>query len=178
MTEDEFWGLVEGARRDGGGSLARQVQLLREFFRANSVDVLLAYRDRYADVNERVFTWPIWDAAGVLLGFVSDDFFSDVRAWIISHGRAVVDRIAADPDCLADLAEDAEEARRGDAEEFGMLVWEMWEELTGDCGGGLPPTGKPGIDPTGDRIDLTDPAAVWSHFPRLAEHTGVPRPPQ
>ncbi|MFI0424897.1 DUF4240 domain-containing protein [Spongiactinospora sp. 9N601] len=64
---------------------------------SSSTEVLLAFRDRWEAVEDRLFSWPAWDAACVLLGFVSDDFFGDVRAWIIRHGRAAVDRIAADP---------------------------------------------------------------------------------
>lgn len=171
--------LVEGARRDGDGALGRQVQLLREFFReSSSTKVLLAFRDRWNEVEDRVFTWPIWDAACVLLGFVSDDFFSDVRAWIISHGRGVVDRIAADPDALVELASDVEALNTGDAEALGMLVWQMWEELTGDCGGEFPPSEAPSHGPTGVRTDLKDVDAVRRHFPRLAEFAGIASSPK
>ncbi|MER5627332.1 DUF4240 domain-containing protein [Streptosporangium sp. NPDC002544] len=107
--------------------------------KSSSTEVLPAFRDRWEDVKDRLFSWPVWDAACVLLGFVSDDFFGDVRAWIISHGRAAVDRIAADPDALVELAHDVDSVNAG--EELGVLVWEMWERLTGDCGGESRSTG-------------------------------------
>ncbi len=77
--------------------------------------------------------WPVRDAACVLLGFVSDDFFSDVRVWIVSHGRDVVTRIAADPDALVTLANDRSSVESGAAvEELGMLVEMVWADLIGD----------------------------------------------
>ncbi len=80
--------------------------------------------------------------------------------------------MAADPDALVELADDLEALHTGDAEALGMLVWEMWEELTGDCGGELPPDGTPSQGPIGDRIDLRDQEAVRQRFPRLAEFVG------
>ena len=58
----------------------------------------------------------------VLLGFVSADFFDDVGAWIMSHGRDPVNRISADPDALTTLAEDRHSVESGAAEELSMLV--------------------------------------------------------
>lgn len=172
MSEDEFWSLVERTREESGGALERQTRLLREHLLTGSVEDLLEFRDRWQQAEARVFTWPVWDAACVLLGFVSDDFFSDVRAWIVSHGHVTVDRIAADPDSLVTLADDRRAAESGDAEELGMLVWSVWEELTGDCGGALPPSSVPSGGLTGDRVDLADREAVRARFPRLADVAG------
>jgi hypothetical protein len=83
---------------------------------------LLGFQDRWDEVDARAFTWPVWDAACLLLGFVSDDFFDDVRAWIISHGRTTVDRVVADPETLVELADDIDATDTGDAERFGMLI--------------------------------------------------------
>jgi hypothetical protein len=171
MTEDEFWVLIERSRRDSGGVLGRQVQLLREHFLASPREELLGFRDRWDEADGRLFTWPLWDASCLLLGWVSDDFFDDVRAWIIGHGRDVVDRIVADPDNLVELANDTDATQTGDAERLNMLVWEVWEELTGDDE--LPFGQSSGHGPTGERIDLKDAQAVCGRFPRLAEFAGI-----
>ncbi len=173
MTEDEFWVLIEQARQESGGVLERQTQLLREHLLGGSVEKLLEFRDRWDEVEERVFTWPIWDASCVLLGFVSDDFFSDIRAWIVSHGRAAVDRIVADPDALVTLVGDRQTAESGAAEDLGMLVWSVWAELTGVDADEFPPSPVPSNGPTGDRTDLKNQEAVRARFPRLAEAAGL-----
>ncbi len=109
----------------------------------------------------------------MLLGFVSDDFFSDVRAWLVSYGRATVDRVAVDPDSLVELADDAEALNNGDAELLSMLVWTAWSQLAEDSCTDLPPSEVPSYGPTGVRVDLKDVGAVRLHFPRLAEFTGL-----
>lgn len=168
MTEDDFWNLIEGARQESGGDLGCQVELLREHFEvAASAEALLAFRDRWDDAEDRVFTWPVWDAACVLLGFVSDDFFSDVRAWIISHGRMVLEKVAADPDMLVDLASDVHSVNSAAAEELGDLVWHLWERLSGEDEN--LPEGRPSADLSGDRIDLKDWSVVRARFPQLTE---------
>ncbi|MFI7134166.1 hypothetical protein ACIBQ1_51460 [Nonomuraea sp. NPDC050153] len=62
-----------------------------------------------------------------------------MRAWIIGHGRAAVDRIAADPDALVEPAHAVDSVNVG--EELGMIVREMGERLTRDCGGESRSTG-------------------------------------
>lgn len=170
MTEEEFWGLIERSRSEGDGVLGRQVQLLRERLLADGQAELLDFRDRWEEADARVFTWPVWDAACLLLGWVSDDFFGDVRAWIIGHGRRVVDRIVDDPDSLVELAGDTAALETGDAESLNMLVLSVWAELMGNYG--LPPSSLPAYGPTGDRIDLKDGLLVRARFPRLAALAG------
>jgi hypothetical protein len=172
VTEDEFWAWIEDSRRDGGGVLARQVELLRQRLLAGGKEVLLEFRDRWNEADDRVFTWPLWDAACLLLGWVSDDFFDDVRAWIISHGRAAVDRVVAEPDSLVDLAFDRAAVESGDAERLNMLLMSVWREISGDCDDEMPDSDYDGNDPTGERTDLKDEQAVRARFPRLAEFVG------
>lgn len=173
--------MIEDSRRDADGNLGRQVWLLREhFLQSPREDLLradlLSFRDCWEEADTRAFTWPVWDASCLLLGWVSDDVFGDVRAWIISHGRAVLDRIAADPDNLLELAHDVDATETGDAERLNMLVWNVWFELAGGCDEALPPSRSPGGGPTGDRIDLNDMQAVRDRFPRLAEFAGITGP--
>jgi hypothetical protein len=168
VIEDEFWSLIEDARRASDGDLGRQTELLRAHLEAErSVDALLAFQERWDEAEDRVFSWPVWDAACVLLGFVSDDFFSDVRAWIISHGRTTVEKIAADPDARVELAGDRHAVESGASEDFGNLIWGLWEEIASDRD---LPVGR-SCDLAGDRIDLKDWSAVRERFPRLAEYT-------
>jgi hypothetical protein len=165
VTEDEFWTALEDCRRDAGGDLGLLVQLLRRRLLVVPQDVLVGFRNRWEDVEARVFTWPIWDGACLLFGWVSDDFFGDVRAWIISHGRVAVERIIADPDSLVELAEDRVAVERGDGEDLNMLVMNVWNERFG--GYDMPPSGRAAYDATSERIDLKDQQAVRSRFPRL-----------
>ena len=171
VTEDEFWALIERSRSESGGVLGRQVQLLREHLLASGRNELLALRDSWDEADVRVFTWPVWDASCLLLGGVGDDFFGDIRAWIVSHGREIANRIVVDPDSLVELADDTHAVETGDAEHLNMLAMNVRAELTGNYD--LPSSQMPAYGPTGDRTELKDGPAVIAHFPRLAEFAGI-----
>jgi hypothetical protein len=166
VTEEQFWALIEQTRHRADGVLSRQVDLLRQHLLMCPRDELLGFHDCWEAADARAFTWPLWDASCLLLGYVSDDFFADVRAWIISHGRAALDNVVADPDRLVDLANDVDGAGADNAEGLTMLVWHVWQEKCGDED--LPESPSTRHDPAGERIDLTDEQAVRARFPRLA----------
>lgn len=168
MIEREFWAVVEGCRADSGGGFAEQVRLLHERLSALAPEEILSFSGHWYEANEKAFTWPVWDAACLLLGWVGDDSFMDFRGWLISHGRTVFERVVADPDSIADLADDRDNALSEDAEELGPIAgYEVYQEVAGQDPPRSQPQGR--LDPTGERVDLKDELAVRARFPRLWE---------
>jgi Protein of unknown function (DUF4240) len=103
-----------------------------------------------------------------LLGWVGDDSFMDFRGWLISHGRIVFERVVADPDSLADLADDRDNALSVHAEQLGPIAgYEVYQEVTGQDPPRSESRGR--LDPAGERVDLEDELAVRARFPRLWE---------
>ena len=78
------------------------------------------------EASSRLYTWPHRHAAEMICGYVSDDVFTDWRSWVIAMGRDTFERIAENPDRLADV-EDLSGGREGAAAEwFGSAVSEIW----------------------------------------------------
>jgi hypothetical protein len=97
-----------------------------------------------------------------LLRWVGDDSFMDVRAWIVTRGRAVLDRVIEDPDSLVEVAADQDNAF---VESYGGLVYRAYKDATGQAPPRTAPAGA--VDLTGVRVNLKDEQAVRAHFPRL-----------
>jgi hypothetical protein len=164
VDEARFWAFIADCRVEAPEGGERLAEVLRARLRSLSPDEILSFDDHWGEAYHRLYTWPVWDAACVLLGWVGDDSFGDVRAWIISHGREATERVIADPDSLADLAGDHHNAF---VEDFHSLAAEAYEDVAG-----APPLVDTSVaragGPIGERIDLKDPAAVTRRFPRLA----------
>ncbi|WP_229074485.1 DUF4240 domain-containing protein [Actinoplanes sp. DH11] len=172
MDEDKFWQLVAECRQAGGTDTEVVARLLFRRLRVLDATEVAGFLRLWERARTRLYGWPVADAACLLLGPVEEEDLAHIQDWIISYGRAAVDRIAADPDGLVDLAADAGNARE---QWFGEFTTEAYILVTG----AWPPEGDPdGPDNlTGERVDLGDPAAVERRFPRLAayrrDHPGL-----
>jgi hypothetical protein len=163
VGEDRFWALIAECRAQEPHDGERLAEVLASRLRQFEPDEILAFGRLWYAALGRLYTWPVWDAAHVLLGWVGDDSFRDVRAWIVTHGRDVVHRIAEDADNLADLAADQDQAF---VEAFDGLIYENYRAVAGAY-----PPAEPAhepIEPAGERTNLKDQAAVSGRFPRLA----------
>jgi hypothetical protein len=160
VDEAGFWTLIADCRGDSsdGGHLAT---LLRDRLRTLAGEEILSFGEHWYAASERLYTWPVWDAACLLLGWVGDDSFRDVRAWIATQGPDVLDRVAADPDSLVDLAGDSDNAF---VEAFDSLVYDAYTTVTGE----EPPARYGPTYPAGARTDLKDEDATRARFPRLS----------
>jgi hypothetical protein len=168
VTEDGFWDIVEDCRAGSDGSFAEQVRLQRERLLALPLDELLSFNEHWEAANDKAYAWAIWDAAYLLCNGCGDDSFMDFRAWLVGQGRAVFERVIADPDSLADLAHLKDDADGGDAERFGGLVIAVHQEMTGDWR--LPRAGSAALEgPFGESANVEDEQLARSRFPRLAE---------
>jgi hypothetical protein len=171
VDEDQFWALIAQSRAEARGGGERLAEVLGSRLRQLSAEEILAFGQHWHAVHRRLFRWPIWDAATVLLGWVGDDSFRDVRAWIVSHGRSVVHQVVEDPDSLADLDEDRENAF---VESFDGIDYKSYRAVAGHDPVYVPTVRMP--DPAGERANLKDAAVVARRFPRLAELAQARKP--
>jgi hypothetical protein len=167
VTEDEFWDIVERSRRQTRGRIEHQPAALEKLLAGLPPQDVLAFRGHLLDLNDRAYTWPFAAAVHLRLGGVGDDAFTNLRTWLICHGRETFERILADPDTLADLPLDPD-IGLGFAEEFGYVPDEVYEQLTGDEA--PDETDGTPVDeaPVGEPIDLADLNGLRERFPRLA----------
>ncbi|MBL7255647.1 DUF4240 domain-containing protein [Paractinoplanes lichenicola] len=165
MDEDRFWAIIGATREEAGSDSARVARLLFRRLRVLGPAEVVEFVRWWERARSRLYSWPVTDAAAVLLGPVDEDDeeLERIQDWIISYGRETVDRVARDPDCLAGLVADRGSARADSFEEFlaeaHMVVAGSW-----------PPDYDPDgpDDLVGEQTDLGDPEAVRRRFPRLA----------
>jgi hypothetical protein len=163
VDEVGFWALIDECRNSAGGTGERMAAILKRRLRELDGPTILAFDDHWYKVHRRAYTWPLWDAAVLLLGWVGDDSFGDVRDWLISHGRSTFERVVEDPDSLVDLDRDRDNAF---VESYGGLTYRAYLAVTGTEPPRTPPSGQ--LDPVGTRTNLKDENAVRAAFPRLA----------
>ncbi|MEV0902413.1 DUF4240 domain-containing protein [Actinoplanes sp. NPDC049802] len=163
MDEDRFWTLIEECRRESGNDTEFAARVLFRRLRKFDAATVIAFAQLWEQAVSSLYSWPVTDAACLLLGPVEEDDLRHILDWIISYGRTVVERTARDPDSLADLAADAGNAR---ADWFRGFITEAYIVVSGSWPLGYAPEGPE--DLFGDRTDLDDPTAVHRRFPRLA----------
>jgi hypothetical protein len=163
MSEDRFWSLVEGT---ASGGAEQQVDAVRARLAALSTDELVAYDKRLIDLSNGILTWRHLGAAEVIMGFTSDDVFTDFRTWVVFQGRDVYTAFRADPDSLAAHGPDDDDEELGAAEFLEFLAGEMYEERTGEQIYERPDYPSY-VDPAGEQIEHSN-AALARLYPKLA----------
>src|ERR1700730_10519523 len=107
MGTDEFWTLVEAARRtlpdepEANDVADKMSELLSDLSPAE----IAAYEQPLWDMMDVSYLDKLRGAAYLVHGGASDDAFDYFRGWLIAQGRAVFERALADPDSLADHPE-------------------------------------------------------------------------
>jgi hypothetical protein len=162
VDEDAFWALVAESRQESRNNTELASRVLFRRLRALGATEVVEFVRLWEHTRSRLYSWPVTDAACLLLGPVEEEDLRHIQDWIISYGRVVVERIARNPDDLTDLAEDAGNAR---AQWFGEFTTEAHIVVSGTWPPGHDPDGPE--DLTGERLDFGDGTAVSRRFPRL-----------
>ncbi len=136
METEDFWQLIQAARSrtTAEGSFDRT---LVETLTARSKREILKYQERFDALHGALYRWDVWAAAYLIGGGCSDDSFTDFRAGVIAEGQAWYERVAANPDSLAEhpLIAAAAEAGKDHVlfdEEVNYAAADAFGRLTGD----------------------------------------------
>jgi hypothetical protein len=165
VDQAAFWKVTEGCRATAGGDTERAAQLLLGRLRSIRPDEIVEFRRLWLCAAAELSTWPVSDAAELLLGPLDDDAFRAAQDWIVSHGRAVMLHVQQDPDSLVALAADRHNARM---DWFAGLPLEAHIAATG-----RPFVTDDSVGPdelAGPQTDLTDEIAVRRQFPLLTAY--------
>ncbi|MEU6238890.1 DUF4240 domain-containing protein [Kitasatospora sp. NPDC047058] len=135
MKTDEFWQLIETARMQAEASGSFD-QALVGLLATRSRREILEYQERFDELHGALYRWHVWAAAYLIGGGCSDDGFIDFRAGVIAQGRDWYERVAADPDSLAEHPLVIAAAADGDDEalfyeEVNYAAAYSFERLTG-----------------------------------------------
>jgi hypothetical protein len=171
MSADAFWAIIDrtaALEADPEG----QLEALRTGLQTLSAEEVVAFTNAFEQQLRRAYRWDLWAVASIAHGGASDDGFEYFRRWLISKGRAVFERVLADPDSLADLiAPDSEGVL--EFEEITYVSWEVWGAKTGREPSEIPmstdfmtlgvePDGAPSPDDQ-DELARTYPR-MWARF--------------
>ncbi|MER7892314.1 DUF4240 domain-containing protein [Micromonospora sp. NPDC094482] len=169
MRTDDFWQLIDRARAGGGGEAsavaARAVALLAERDPAD----IVGYAHHQRRVLAASFRVDLWGAAYLINGGASDDGFEYFRGWLMTQGREVYARAAADPDSLAELPQIRAAALTGEefqSEDMLAVPWEAYRKATAtDLPADRDPVTTPDLN---DFWDFDDEEEARRRLPRLA----------
>lgn len=166
MDETEFWEIVDSTRAAAEGDCDAHAELLVDRLTSLNPVAVTDFARHFESRFIRAYRWDVWGAAWVLLNGASDDCFENFRCWLIGQGRAVFEGALHDPDALADLLEEFDADRDGEAEDVGFAAFDAYEQLTGDE---LPELGLPDApsEPVGVPVDFEDDRAMAEAYPRL-----------
>lgn len=180
METADFWHLIQVARSrtTAEGSFDRT---LVETLTALSKREILEYQERFDELRGALYRWDVWAAAYLIGGGCSDDSVTDFRAGVIAEGQAWYERVAANPDSLAEhpLVAAAAEAGKDHVlfdEEVNYAAADAFWRLTGDrhdfyeAGDhyrNAQPHGQTEHD-MGEDFDFDDAEQMHRRLPRLA----------
>lgn len=168
MQDQRFWEIVASSQ-PGKGGLERQTDRLTKVLSKLELDEVVAFHEKFDELNDRLYTWEHWNAAELILDGCGDDHFIDFRSWIIAQGREVFEAFLSDPDSIASLPR-IDDDEVGDAELFSYAASEVYEEATGDeIDEALPDVEivEPVDDPAGEPLAEGDREAYRQRYPRL-----------
>ncbi len=127
MDTAEFWDLIEESARRHQGRDDRTEWLVGELSRGTVADIL-DFQTEVDRLSSVAMTWLLWGAAYRILGFCSDDSFTDFRRWLIGLGREAFADVLASADALADLPQARRLAGRARGD-WTSDEWPGWEKL-------------------------------------------------
>lgn len=187
MDITEFWTIVEAARSqaadtedDNGKAVA---SCLTERLAATSELTIFEFEWHFETLHAALCRWDVWAAAYLVNRGCSDDSFLDFRAGVIAQGRDWYQRIAQNPDVLAEHPEVravAQGSRRFALfqEQVNYISGHAYEELTGEETGmtdfyeaydAFTGGAEPEPEDLGEEFDFDDAAELRARLPRLSE---------
>lgn len=177
MDEMKFWEIVQQVHDQSGGDMDKKCGLIEAEVSKLSNKDAIAFSHLFYSMMHRLYTWPLWGAAYVILvGPCSDDNFWDFRTALISRGRKGFEKALSNPDLLADEIFDGTDwfyegyqyAVEAGVEAAVDRSPQSSKPLAVDCS---PPTYKPFPDgPLGARW-MSD--EVFDLLPKLTERVGM-----
>lgn len=167
MDDQKFWRLIDEARNAAGDQEARVEALTAALTRLGNQEIV-AFQLALTNHVRRSYTWPLWGAAGLIKGHLSDDTFEYFRSWLIYKGQAAYEAAMVDPDSLASTMDDEDDEAQYECESLLTAALEAWEQKTGKSWDDFPDEGQPIDVPAMD-----DEPSEWTvdelrkHFPKL-----------
>ena len=169
MTRDEFWQIIETARLAAKNDPEAQCKQIKAHLKKLTDDELISFHTHFDALYASTYRMDLWGAAYIINGGCSDDCFDYFRAWLIGRGQAVYEAALANPDSLADVAEE-EDCEQEELLSLAIEVWlkrhnKDWDDLEKDN----PFPASPNSDPGPAEWEEDDEESLARLYPRLCE---------
>ena len=171
MTLDEFWEHIQKSKRKDPEAHAEKLTARLSKLKP---DEIIDFGHWWDAMKREAYHWNLWGAAYLINGGCSDDGFIDFRSWLVLRGRDVFQAAVTDPDTLAALRVEPDEA---ECECYpAMRAWftatKTEENDAGyDAYNAAEQARHPGREPVpelGDGWDFEDDAEMRKRYPRLS----------
>ena len=164
MDKDQFWGIVGRALEAEPTDVEERGEIVTDELCDLGVEQVIGYDRMYAEKAIDLYNWDMVMAATLLLGELDSQRFDDVRAWVMSRGRATFKAVRAEPDSLAEFVG---EGRNPDgtfeAPTFRRAASVAYDEMEGHA---IPEAFPPPAEPLGEPWDDSD-EQLRDRLPRL-----------
>jgi hypothetical protein len=125
---DGFWSLIERSARDAGPDPAARHDRLFTALTWHPVEEIVDFQIHLDRCRRQLDSYATWGAADLVFGGAGTDCFWYFLVWVIGLGREAFERVAADPDNLADLPLVRQLAGRT-FRDWDDAEWPWWEDL-------------------------------------------------
>lgn len=129
MNENEFWMLIEEAKKKSKKDLSKQCELITAELSKKSVEEILDYDRIFRKYYAESYQSELWAAAYIINGGCSDDGFDYFRAWLIAQGREVFENALKDPESLVKVIKDDD--GEVEFEDFIYIANDAYIKVTG-----------------------------------------------
>ncbi|CAB3850365.1 DUF4240 domain-containing protein [Achromobacter deleyi] len=165
MEINEYWELVEKARKsvDDPADAHAVAESLKEIIKTMDLESIKGAANAYTQLTRAAYNLQLWGAAYVINGGCSDDGFDYFIGWLIGQGKKTYEKALADPDWLAKVEVQADEAY---CEDMLSVATQAYEELTGGYPTGLTVFPLPELGPIWDFDDAKE---MRRRYPKLYE---------
>ncbi len=98
--EEDFWKIIDRARKASQGDPDRLADLVEELLESRPISEIIIFGDVFNRLHRQSYRSDWWAAAYLINSGCSDDGFEDFRAWVISRGQKVYDEAWKNPESL------------------------------------------------------------------------------
>ena len=166
MTRETFWKLIDTTRVAAKNDPDGQCKRLTTHLKTLPDDELISFHTHFDALYAPTYRMDLWGAAYIINGGCSDDCFDYFRAWLIGRGQDPYEAALANPDSLADVAEE-EDCEQEELLSLAIGVWLKRHKK--DWGNDTPFPSTPSSDPGPAEWEEDDEESLARLYPRLYE---------
>lgn len=127
MTRDEFWKIIDRARKDAEDAEEVAATVEEKLIELPDEEIV-SFGSHIDHLMLDAYRWDLWAVAYIIQGGCSDDGFDYFCGWLIANGRKRWEAAMADPESVGRYAEEDE----AECEEMLSVAMSAYRKKTGN----------------------------------------------